>query len=136
MKKELKNNISETVSTLRKLLVKLKDISNSKTKAISDLETAVTKMTAQYEDGREKCSKGRTVPSIIPSQEPVGGRAHGHAAPSVIITQEPAGSRAQGTAPPGDRRELYLSAIRNKIQQQHFKITVKFKDNLSAEVIK
>ena len=50
MKKELKNIISETVSTFRKLLVKLKDISESKTKAISDLETAVATMRAQYED--------------------------------------------------------------------------------------
>jgi hypothetical protein len=32
MKKELKNTISETVSTLRQLLVKLKDISESKPK--------------------------------------------------------------------------------------------------------
>jgi hypothetical protein len=45
--KELTNTVSETVSTLRKLLVKLKDISESKTKAISDLERAVTKMRAQ-----------------------------------------------------------------------------------------
>jgi hypothetical protein len=37
MKKELKNTISETVSTLRILLVKLKDISESKTKDLSDL---------------------------------------------------------------------------------------------------
>jgi hypothetical protein len=115
----------------------LKDISESKTKAISDLETAVTEMRAQCEDGRDECNKGRTVPSIIPSQEPVGGRSHGHAAPSVIINQEPARSTAQGTAPPDDRREkLYSAAIGNKIQQQHFKITVKSKDNLSAEVIK
>jgi hypothetical protein len=57
--------------------------------------------------------------------------------PSGVITQEPAGSRAQGTAPPGVRREkLYSAAIGNKIQQQHFKITVKSKNNLSAEVIK
>ena len=54
MKKELKYTISETVSTLRKLLVELKDISESKTKAISHLETAVTKMKVQYEDGRER----------------------------------------------------------------------------------
>jgi hypothetical protein len=75
MKKELMNTVSETVSTLRKLLVKLKNISGSKTKAISDLETAVTKMKAQYEGGRENGNKGRTAPSIIPSQEPVGSRA-------------------------------------------------------------
>jgi hypothetical protein len=57
IKKELKNTISETVSKLRKLLVKLKDISESKTKAISNLQTADTKMRVQYEDGREKCNK-------------------------------------------------------------------------------
>ena len=118
MKKELKNTISETVSTLRKLLVKLKDISESKTKANSDVERAVTKMRAQYKDGRQKGNKG-------------------HAAPSVIITQEPAGSRAQGAAPPGDRREkLYSAALGNKIQQQHFIITVKSKNKLSGDAIK
>ena len=86
MKKELKNTISETVSTLRKLLVKLKDISESKTKANSDVERAVTKMRAQYKNGREKCNKGLAAPSMIPSQGPVGSRAHGHAGQSLIIT--------------------------------------------------
>jgi len=47
MRKELKNTISETVITLRKLLIKLKDISESKTKDISDLQTVVTTMRAQ-----------------------------------------------------------------------------------------
>jgi len=137
MKKELKNTISETVSMLRKLLVKLKDISESKTKAISDLEKAVTKMRAQYEDGREMSNKGYAAPSVIPSQEPGGSRVQVHAAPSVINTQEPAGSSAQGTAPPGDRRvKLYSTAIGNKTQQRHFKITVKSRDKLSAEAVK
>jgi hypothetical protein len=47
MRKELKNTFSETVITLRKLLIKLKDISESKTKDISDLQTVVTTMRAQ-----------------------------------------------------------------------------------------
>jgi hypothetical protein len=128
MKKELKNTISETVITLRKLLFKLKEISESKTKAISDLETAVIRMTAQCEDGREKCNKGCAAPSFTPSREPVVIRAQGHAAPSVIISQEPAGSRDQGAAPPGDRREkLCSAALGNNTQHQHFKITVKSK---------
>jgi hypothetical protein len=99
---------------LRKLLVKLKEISESKTKAISDLETAVINMRAQCEDGTEKCNKGCAAPSVTPSREPVRIRAQGHATPSVIISQEPAGSRAQGVAPPGDRREkLYSAALGN-----------------------
>jgi hypothetical protein len=118
MKKELKNTISETVSTLRILLVKVKDISESKTKALYDLETEVTKMKAQNEDGRVKYCKG-------------------HAAPSFIPRHEPAGSRAQGAAPSGDRREmLYSAAIGNKTQQQQFKISVKSKAKLSAEAVK
>jgi predicted nucleic acid-binding Zn-ribbon protein len=81
MEKELKNTISETVSTLRKLLVKLKNISESKTKAISDLETAVTKMRALFKDGREKGNKGRAAPSVIPTKnqqeaEPRGRHRH------------------------------------------------------------
>ena len=53
MKKEFRNTISETVSTLRKLIVKLKYISNNKSKATTELQTTVTKMKAQFEDGRE-----------------------------------------------------------------------------------
>jgi hypothetical protein len=61
----------------------------------------------------------------------------GHAAPSVNFIQEPSGSRTQGMAPPGDRREkLYSTAQGNRIQQQHFKKTDKYKENLSAEAIK
>jgi len=85
----------------------------------------------------EKGNKERAAPSIITSQELTGSRAQGHAPPSVIITQELAGSRAQGSAPPGDRREkLYSAALGNKIKQQHFKISVKSKDNLSGDAIK
>jgi len=49
MRKELKNTISETACTLRKIIVILNDIGESKIKSISVLETAVTKMRTQYE---------------------------------------------------------------------------------------
>jgi len=40
-------------------------------------------------------------------------------------------------APPGDSWEkLYSAALGNKIKQQHFKISVKSKDNLSGDAIK
>jgi hypothetical protein len=136
MKKELKNTIAETVSTLRNLLAKLKDISESKTKAISDLETAVTKMRAQYEEGREKCNKWHASPSVVPRQETGGSRTQGYTAPSMNFNQEPVGSRAQEVVPSSDRRELYSSVLRSKPQRQQFKVTVKSKDKLSAEAIK
>jgi hypothetical protein len=113
-KKGIEEHHLETVSTLSKLLVKLKEISENKTKAISDLETAVIKMRAQCEDGREKCNKGRAAPSVTPSREPVGNRAQGHASPSVIFSQEPAGSRAQGAAPTGDRSESVFHSPREQ----------------------
>ena len=151
MKKELKITIAETVCTLRKLLVKLKDISESKSKAISDLETAVTKMKAK-QDGIQKGKEGHSAPSMIQSVEPVASNSQGHAAPSVvnreersqgqaatsvIIRQETAWYRAQGEAPPGDRRlKLYSVSLGRKTHQQQFKITVKSKDSHSAEEIK
>jgi hypothetical protein len=49
VKKELKQTIFETVSTLRKLIVKLTVSRNSKTSAISELEDLVFKMTAELD---------------------------------------------------------------------------------------
>jgi SMC interacting uncharacterized protein involved in chromosome segregation len=54
MKKELKQNIFETVSTLRNLFVKLKGNIDSKSNAISELEVRMTKMKAELEEGRSK----------------------------------------------------------------------------------
>ena len=94
-------------------------------------------MRVKYEDGREKCNKGCAAPYPIPCYELVGSRAQGYAAPPSNINQEPAGSSAKGDAPTGVTREkLYSAAIGNKTQQQHFKITVKSKDKLSAEAVK
>jgi small-conductance mechanosensitive channel len=107
MKKEL-NTISETVSTLRKLLVKLKDISESKTKTISNLETADSKMRVQYEDGREKCNKG-------------------HAAPSVIISQKPAGNSPEGGTTWRQKREALFSSPKEQ------NTTATLQDNLSPK---
>jgi len=47
MKKELKNIIYETVSTLRKLFSKLKIIEDSKSRKISELETLVANTKAE-----------------------------------------------------------------------------------------
>jgi hypothetical protein len=135
MKKKLKHTIAETVSTIRKLLAKLKDISESKNKAISDLEMVVNKTTARQVEVKEKYKNGHAAPSIVTSSEP-RDRAQGHVAPSVTISQEPAGSRAQETVP--SDVELYSAVLGNKMQkkQQHFTVTVKSKENISTEAIK
>jgi len=68
MKKELKETLSETVSTLRNLLFNLMVISEKKPKAISDLEMSVTQIKSWYEYGREMNYNVRAALSVIPSQ--------------------------------------------------------------------
>ena len=137
LKKELKNTIAETVSTLRKLLAKLKDSSESKNKAISDLERAVNEIKSQQVEDKEKNKNGHAALSIVTRPEPAERRAQGQVVPSVALSQEPAGSRTQEAVPSGvGRQKLYSSVVGNKTQQQHFRITVKSKQNISAEAIK
>jgi hypothetical protein len=69
MKKELKRTIYETVSTLRKLFVKLKDISDGKSRMIIELETLVASTKAELEWVRDKTAKGQVTPSIAPRRE-------------------------------------------------------------------
>ena len=69
MKKELKHTIYETVSTLRKLFVKLKDISDGKSRTITELETLVASTKAELEGVRDKTAKGQATPSIAARRE-------------------------------------------------------------------
>ena len=123
MKKELKQTIFETVSTLRKLYVKLKTNCDVKISKIRELEAEVGKTKTELQRFSEKTVKVHGVPSVFLSQEPPGSRVHvspsvdqiqepaalrGHGAPSVIQTQEPAGQRVRKGAPPGEReRKLF-----------------------------
>ena len=123
MKKELKQTIFETVSTLRKLYVKLKTNCYVKTSKIRGLETELTKTKTELQRFSDKTVKVHEAPSVFLSQEPAGPRVHvapsvdqiqeaaglrGHGAPSVIQTQEPAGQRVRKGAPPGEReRKLF-----------------------------
>ena len=53
MKKELKQTIYDTLSTLRKLFVKLKEVSDSKTRKITELQTLVSTTKAQLAVARD-----------------------------------------------------------------------------------
>ena len=68
-KKELKHIIFETVSTLRKLFVKLKDMHYGKTKTISELETLVANTKAETDEARNRSARGHGAPSLIPKRE-------------------------------------------------------------------
>jgi hypothetical protein len=83
MKKELKQTIFETFSTLMNLFVKLKYGRDGKSIVVSELERRVTKMKAELEECRDKNLKVHGVPSRILSQEPAWLIPKG-VAPSVL----------------------------------------------------
>jgi hypothetical protein len=109
MKKELKQTIFETVSTLRNLFVTLKDSRDGQSNIISELEGRVAKMKAELEEG---------------------------GAPSFILSQEPARMNARGVTPSGVREgKLYWEALGSEKKLTRFKLTVKSKENQSSETI-
>lgn len=135
MKKELKQTIFETVSTLRNLFVKMKNNCEVKSSKISELEAEVTKAKTELQRFTDKAVKVQGAPSVIPTQEPAGPRVHG--APSVIPRQEPAGPRVREGTPSGDNeRKLYSEALTNKILTNKFKLTVKSNEHLPPDTIK
>ena len=118
MKKELKQTIFETVSSLRNLFAKLKDSRDSKLHTISELEGRVTAMGVELEAYRKESTKI-------------------HGAPSLSARQEPARMLARGVAPPGgSERKLYSEVLGNGRKTTRFKITVTSKENQTSETIK
>jgi len=69
MKKELKHTIYETVSTLRKLFVKLKDTCDGKSRMITELEALVASTKAELEGVRDKTAKVHAIPPSVPRRE-------------------------------------------------------------------
>jgi len=137
LKKELKITIAETVSTLRNLVAKLKSMSESKTKTITELETVVQKMKSRNKDEGLHSVKGQAAPSLAGNQELADSRDRRQVATSLFSNLESTANRNQDAIPPGDNtRKLYSTVLKNKTQQQQFKITVKSRGNMSAEAIK
>jgi hypothetical protein len=118
MKEELKQTIFESVSTLRKLIVKLTDSRATKTSAIGELEARVSKMKAEIDACR-------------------GRNAEVHGAPSLTRRQEKAGMTERDVIPSGGRdRKLYSEALGREKNIKLFKLTVSAKGNQSADTIK
>jgi hypothetical protein len=118
MKKELKQTIYETVSTLRKLFTKLIETNNSNTRQITELEKKVTNTETEFDELKGKVSIDTGAPSRIPTREPVGQRA------KKVATLG------------GERTKLYPEALRGNNKRKNFKITITNKDNQTAETTK
>jgi hypothetical protein len=77
MKKELKHTIYETVSTLRRLFVELKDISDDKFRTIIEVGKLVASTKAGMEEGSGIGTKRQATPSSVPrgqQAKPTEGR--------------------------------------------------------------
>jgi hypothetical protein len=117
LRKDLKNTIYETVSTLRKLFVMLKDSNDSKTRAISKLEI-VGKTKTELEGARSRTVKSHGAPSLIPRREPASPRVWGPVLPGA------------------ENAKLYSEVLGGGIKQKPFKLTVKSKESQSPDTIK
>ena len=126
--KELKQTIYNTVSTLRKLFVKLKEVSDSKTRMITELQTLVATTKAELAVARDSTARALATPSIAHVRE-LARTAGRVGAPS---DAEAAMQHKAGT----DHGKLYSEALRGKVKHTHHKLTVSSKESKSADTIK
>jgi hypothetical protein len=94
-------------------------------------------MKAQNEDKGLRYGKEHATPTLNGNEELADTRDQGQVAPSISPRREPPANTTQEVMPPGNNTgKLYSTALKSKIQQQQFKITVKSKGKQSAETIK
>jgi TolA-binding protein len=103
MKKELKQTIFETVSNLRKRIVKLMDSRDSKTSAIGELEAQVSKMKTEIDACRSP-------------------NAEVHGEPSLTRSQELAVMTTRDVAPPGGRNRKLFGSPQPREERQNIQI--------------
>ena len=128
MKKELKQTIFETVSTLRKLFIKLKEVSGSKSKKITELHTLVATTKSELAGVGDNTTKALAAPSIAPRWQ-TNRSAGWPEAPSGTET-------AKHHSPPTDQAKLYSEVLGGQVKQTHYKLTVTPKESISTDAIK
>jgi hypothetical protein len=128
MKKEIKQTIYNTVSTLRKLFAMLKEVHGSKTITISELQTLVATTKAELAVARDNTVMAQAKPSMRQVQELA--RAAGRA---VAPTDAPDAKQHKLST---DHGRLYSEVVRGKVKHTHHKLTVTSKESHSADTIK
>jgi hypothetical protein len=129
MKKQLKQTIYDTVSTLRNLIVKLKNNCDVKSLTISNLEAEVAQAKTLIQSYTDKPVQVQREPSVAIIQETARPRVH--AAPSVIPLQEAARQSGREVPPSGVREGKLYSEVLNK-----FKLTVRSSEQITPDTIK
>jgi hypothetical protein len=117
LKKELKREIHEIVSSLRNLIFTLKENLNERTSENSQLLNEVNDLKKDLVAYKQTHTVGQVAPSI---GSPLGLNRRGNMA----------------TTPPSDgSKELYAEALKRK-NVRRYKITVKSKENQPADAVK
>jgi hypothetical protein len=131
MKKELKQTIYETVSTLRNLFMQLRNKSDLKTSKISALEAEVDKLKTHSQMLTNQAGKLQGEPTVIPRST----RAQG--ATSFTSRQELARIGDGQVAPTRmGQTKLYSDVLRGKIKQSRHTLTVTSKERQPPDAIK
>jgi hypothetical protein len=110
LRKDLKRNIADSVSTLRSIFVVMKSREEEHKGKITQLESEVKKVTAELQE----CRAVTLTPRMLPS---VGG-----------IGKPPATSLRQGQPPTGGARKLYSEVMSTRIEKR-YKLMVRLKTN-------
>ena len=127
MKKDLKQTVYDTVSTLRHLLSKLLEVSNSKTKKITELQVLVANTKAQLQEARSGPARAHATPSNAHSRE--RARTEGWIGPPSAAEDE----KQHRTRT--EQGKLYSQVLRGEYKQTH-KITVTSKESSPANAVK
>jgi hypothetical protein len=130
MKKEQKQMILDTVSTLRDLIVKLHVSRESKSDEISKLAKQIGDLESQLDECRHRPGKELGTPSSEENHEPAGKSARSVAPPSGSDGElsDPDRTIGKRVAPPGGAK-LYSEAAGGGMTKKLFQLTVKSTDN-------
>jgi hypothetical protein len=128
MKRELKQSIYENVSTPRNLFVKLKVVSDNKTRRITELQMLLATTNAELVVARDSTAEALATPSFAKVREMTNTAGR---------VTAPSGARAATQHKAGtDHGKLYSEALRGKVKQTHHKLTVTSKESETADKIK
>jgi hypothetical protein len=136
MRKALKQNIFETVSTLRSLFVKLKDSEDRKTSEINKLTKQVGDMETELKRCREKQAKEHRTPSLAGATELDDSGARRLCTPSTASCPEPSEETMRHVALLNYKtsRNFAVSVPESKVKT--YKMTVKSRGAHPPDTIK
>jgi hypothetical protein len=108
--------------------VKLKDVSNSKTRKITELQTIISTTKGEFLLATDSPARSLAMPSIVNVGELACTECH-EVAPSHVEAAKQHKVRT-------DHGKLYSETLRGKVKHTHYKLTVTSQESKSSDTIK